>query len=249
MLPSRRCRSALCSMPASRECMRSAWRWEFIAVPFGTRFGLYSQTTRLLEKRVFWRTGSSGQSTGSNRSPGSLVSSYLTVSPLPLARRSVLCGAFHGSPRLGVTQHPALRSPDVPRALPPAVARPDPVPARGPVATICLSALASAPGPKPSCGLPGSSDGPSIECRSWDPRLKKDSWGPLRSRQESESRHSAVRKARRSFHGWAQSERARADNQSRARCARARAAHAVAPRGGRVLCPTLARGSPPSQLP
>ena len=38
---------------------------------------------------------------------------------------------------------------------------PDPVPARGPVATICLSALASAPGPKPSCGLPGSSDGPS----------------------------------------------------------------------------------------
>ena len=38
-----------------------------------------------------------------SRSPGSLVSSYLTVSPLPLARRSVLCGAFHGSPRLGVT--------------------------------------------------------------------------------------------------------------------------------------------------
>ena len=30
-------------------------------------------------------------------------------------RRSVLCGTFRGSPRLGVTQHPALWSPDFPR--------------------------------------------------------------------------------------------------------------------------------------
>src|SRR5437764_186096 len=51
------------------------------------------------------------------RSPGPLVSSYLTVSPLPPEnrRRSVLCGTFRGSPRLGVTQHPALWSPDFPR--------------------------------------------------------------------------------------------------------------------------------------
>jgi nucleoside-diphosphate-sugar epimerase len=54
------------------------------------------------------------------------VSSYLTVSPLPLFetvgtehgldRWAVcLCGTFRGSPRLGVTQHPALWSPDFPR--------------------------------------------------------------------------------------------------------------------------------------
>src|SRR5438105_11206388 len=53
-----------------------------------------------------------------------LVSSYLTVSPLPLPRRraviggwrSALCGTVRGSPRLGVTQHPALWSPDFPRS-------------------------------------------------------------------------------------------------------------------------------------
>src|SRR6266540_6161139 len=55
-----------------------------------------------------------------------LVSSYLTVSPLPLFetvgtehdldRWAVcLCGTFRGSPRLGVAQHPALWSPDFPR--------------------------------------------------------------------------------------------------------------------------------------
>jgi hypothetical protein len=49
------------------------------------------------------------------RSLGALVSSYLTVSPLPLTGRSLLCGTFRGLPRLGVTQHPALRSPDFPR--------------------------------------------------------------------------------------------------------------------------------------
>src|SRR2546422_2348042 len=35
--------------------------------------------------------------------------------PTPPKWRSVLCGTFHGSPRLGVTQHPALWSPDFPR--------------------------------------------------------------------------------------------------------------------------------------
>src|SRR3989442_3367199 len=65
-----------------------------------------------------------------DRSPDPLVSSYLTVSPLPAAsrRRSVLCGTVRGSPRLGVTQHLALRSPDFPRDSagdkPPTVPRP-----------------------------------------------------------------------------------------------------------------------------
>src|ERR1043166_3679228 len=68
-----------------------------------------------------------------------LVSSYLTVSPLPLLRLGLppragaagtpgstterwavcLCGTFRGSPRLGVTQHPALWSPDFPRLATP----------------------------------------------------------------------------------------------------------------------------------
>src|SRR5439155_12337836 len=67
-----------------------------------------------------------------NRSPDPLVSSYLTVSPLPAEnrRRSVFCGTFRGSPRLGVTQHPALWSPDFPRGKlaksHPAAARPAP---------------------------------------------------------------------------------------------------------------------------
>ena len=42
---------------------------------------------------------------------------YPTVSHLPLARRSVFCGAFRGSPPLGVTQRPALWSPDFPRTI------------------------------------------------------------------------------------------------------------------------------------
>src|SRR5712691_420461 len=69
-----------------------------------------------------------------------LVSSYLTVSPLPLfetvgtehglERWAVcLCGTFRGSPRLGVTQHPALWSPDFPRRKDAATARPTPPPA------------------------------------------------------------------------------------------------------------------------
>jgi len=52
------------------------------------------------------------------RSPAPLVSSYLTVSPLPSARTAV-CFLWHwsvGLPPLGVTQHPALWSPDFPPA-------------------------------------------------------------------------------------------------------------------------------------
>jgi hypothetical protein len=53
------------------------------------------------------------------RSPASLVSSYLTVSPLPTLRPAV-CFLWHwsvGLPPLAVSQHPALRSPDFPPAV------------------------------------------------------------------------------------------------------------------------------------
>jgi len=52
------------------------------------------------------------------RSPAPLVSSYLTVSPLPRSRAAV-CFLWHWSvesPPLAVSQHPALRSPDFPPA-------------------------------------------------------------------------------------------------------------------------------------
>ena len=58
------------------------------------------------------------------RFPGALVVSYTTVSPLPVPRDvrfpkaigGLLSVALSvGSPRLGVTQHPALWSPDFPR--------------------------------------------------------------------------------------------------------------------------------------
>jgi hypothetical protein len=58
-----------------------------------------------------------------SRSPGMLVVSYTTVSPLPVLRRPEAIGGLLsvalsiGSPRLGVTQHPALRSPDFPRRV------------------------------------------------------------------------------------------------------------------------------------
>ncbi len=56
------------------------------------------------------------------RSPGALVVSYTTVSPLPALRRvrrsrwrSVSVALSRESPRVGVTHHLALRSPDLPR--------------------------------------------------------------------------------------------------------------------------------------
>ena len=55
-------------------------------------------------------------------SPGALVVSYTTVSPLPVPVRDRTPGGLFsvalscGLPRVGVTHHPALRSPDVPRA-------------------------------------------------------------------------------------------------------------------------------------
>src|ERR671914_1187837 len=59
-------------------------------------------------------------------SPQARESSYLTVSPLPLARRGGLLSVAlsRGSPRVGVTDHPALWSPDLPRRGPRAPTRP-----------------------------------------------------------------------------------------------------------------------------
>ena len=62
-------------------------------------------------------------------SPPSLVRSYRTVSPLPVRTRRPAIGGFLsvalscGSPRLAVSQHPALRSPDLPRHGPARAAR------------------------------------------------------------------------------------------------------------------------------
>ena len=52
------------------------------------------------------------------RSPWALVVSYTTVSPLPpdVSGGGLFSVALsRGSPRVGVTDHPALRSPDLPR--------------------------------------------------------------------------------------------------------------------------------------
>ncbi len=55
------------------------------------------------------------------QSPAALVVSYTTVSPLPPAWHARSDGGLfsvalsRGSPRVGVTDHPALRSPDLPR--------------------------------------------------------------------------------------------------------------------------------------
>ncbi len=50
------------------------------------------------------------------QSPGALVVSYTTVSPLPAEAGGLFSVALsRGSPRVAVGHHPALRSPDVPR--------------------------------------------------------------------------------------------------------------------------------------
>src|SRR5207244_5369871 len=71
------------------------------------------------------------------QSPAALVVSYTTVSPLPLRwRRGGLFSVAlsRGSPRVGVTDHPALWSPDLPHramhARPGATARPTRPPPR-----------------------------------------------------------------------------------------------------------------------
>ncbi len=70
---------------------------------------------------------------GFTEPPGSLralVVSYTTVSPLPRGRCDRARGGLfsvalsRGSPRVGVTDHPALRSPDLPRRAPQAAPRP-----------------------------------------------------------------------------------------------------------------------------
>lgn len=49
------------------------------------------------------------------QSPGVLVVSYTTVSPLPHRGGLFSVALSRGSPRVGVTHHPALRSPDFPQ--------------------------------------------------------------------------------------------------------------------------------------
>ncbi len=70
---------------------------------------------------------------GFTEPPGSLralVVSYTTVSPLPRGWRDPPRGGLfsvalsRGSPRVGVTDHPALRSPDLPRRAQKAASRP-----------------------------------------------------------------------------------------------------------------------------
>ena len=62
-------------------------------------------------------------------SPSPLVRSYRTLSPLPVRARRPAIGGFLsvalscGSPRLAVSQHPALWSPDLPRHGPAVAAR------------------------------------------------------------------------------------------------------------------------------
>jgi hypothetical protein len=63
------------------------------------------------------------------RSPSVLVRSYRTLSPLPVRASRPAIGGFLsvalscGSPRLAVSQHPALWSPDLPRHDPVGTAR------------------------------------------------------------------------------------------------------------------------------
>lgn len=60
------------------------------------------------------------------RSPASPVVSYTTVSPLPRGCREAVSFLWHcavGSPRLAVSQHHALWSPDFPRSVPDSVRR------------------------------------------------------------------------------------------------------------------------------
>ena len=61
------------------------------------------------------------------RSPASPVVSYTTISPLPRTCREAVSFLWHsavGSPRLAVSQHRALWSPDFPRPVRDAAARP-----------------------------------------------------------------------------------------------------------------------------
>jgi len=69
------------------------------------------RATRLLSYSALLQVGF----TKPTWSPTPLVSSYLTVSPLPSCDGGLLSVALSvGLPPLGVTQHPALWSPDFP---------------------------------------------------------------------------------------------------------------------------------------
>src|SRR5262245_20261651 len=75
----------------------------------------HGRATRWLSYSTLLRVGFAEPT----RSPAPLVSSYLTVSPLPRLVSGAVFFLWHwsvGLPPLGVTQHPALRSPDFPPA-------------------------------------------------------------------------------------------------------------------------------------
>ena len=88
-------------------------------------------------------------------SPPPLVRSYRTLSPLPVRTLGPAIGGFLsvalscGSPRLAVSQHPALRSPDLPQH---GAARYGP----------CCGHLADSPS---SSSLPSPGPAPSTPCR------------------------------------------------------------------------------------
>jgi hypothetical protein len=94
----------------------------YLGLPLPTRScnlpGSHNETGRLiLPYLVLLQTGF----TKPPASPPTLVSSYLTVSPLPRpeSRGGLLSAALSvGSLPLGVTQHPALWSSDFPRVTP-----------------------------------------------------------------------------------------------------------------------------------
>jgi len=104
------------------------------------------------------------------RSPGSLVVSCTTVSPLPRSgdRGGLFSVALsRGSLRVGVAHRPALGSPDLPRHLP--MPRPPDQPLRG---SECRAARAGAPSGEPPtlsglgsvAGSPSSLGQPMLRC-------------------------------------------------------------------------------------
>src|SRR5690625_5353007 len=107
--PVRRVLSRTASSPVAAIHLRRTLPHASSDLP-GSSGGQPSNTSCLVLLRVGF--------TQPHRSPGALVVSYTTVSPLPPGGPGG--GLFsvalsRGSPRVGVTHHPALWSPDVPR--------------------------------------------------------------------------------------------------------------------------------------
>ena len=115
------------------------------------------------------------------------VRSYRTVSPLPVRRTrgpGAIGGLFSvalscGSPRLAASQHPALRSPDLPRRCHREAHRRG-HPADSPSPPVCQGTPPGAT-PAPARRLSGRSSCPSPHPRSscrWSPRPRWSWWSP-----------------------------------------------------------------------